>query len=93
MQCAHAAFAFACSHPEVTSEWLRDSSYLVLVAVPHEDALLDLLDEAFKGGIRHAYVCEPDMNDEHTAVALEPTPLAQKLCANLPLILKEPAMA
>lgn len=32
-------------------------------------------------GLKHSLVREPDMGDEATAIALEPGPMARKLCA------------
>lgn len=95
VQCAHAAFTFAATFPELTSKWLKDSSYLVLVEVPDEDALDALRDQAigYDSGFRvaHVSVYEPDLNDELTAIALEPSEVARKLCSSLPLILKSEA--
>lgn len=65
------------------------SNFLVIVQVPNEDALHDLISEAHRRGIVHVGVREPDINDEVTAVALEPGLAAQKLCAQLPLALRE----
>lgn len=72
--------------------WLVRSNFLVIVAVPDENALLDLITEASRRGIGRTAVREPDINDEVTAVALQPGIETQKLCANLPLALRQPIM-
>lgn len=87
-QAVHAAFAIFRDFPELVRPWLLRSNYLVVVAVPDEDALLDLIAEASRRGICRAAVREPDLNDEATAVALEPGAPARRLCANLPLALR-----
>ena len=65
-------------------KWKVESSYLILVSVPDEDALRTFASDFW----RRAEVYEPDLNDELTAIALEPSEAARKLCSNLPLILK-----
>jgi peptidyl-tRNA hydrolase len=99
-QAVHAAFAYARDFPDVTRDWLLRSNYLICVSVPDEAALLDLISDASRRGIPRAAVREPDLQDEATAVALAPGQPARKLCANLPLALREsrnpkqePAMA
>jgi peptidyl-tRNA hydrolase len=91
-QAVHAAFHFLHDHPSVVRPWLLKSNYLVIVSVPNEDALLDLISEAARRGIERTAVREPDIDDEATAVALAPGDAARKLCANLPLALRESAM-
>lgn len=72
--------------------WIIKSNFLVIVSVPDEDALLDLITEASRRGITRTAVREPDLDNEATAVALAPGDAARKLCANLPLAMKELAM-
>lgn len=91
-QAVHAAFAFAHDHPALVGEWLLRSNFLVLVAVPDENHLLDLISEASRRAITRVAVREPDVNDEVTALALAPGDAARKLCANLPLALRSPVM-
>lgn len=72
--------------------WIIQSNFLVIVSVPDEDALLDLITEASRRGIIRTAVREPDLDNEATAVALAPGAAARKLCASLPLAMKEQAM-
>lgn len=88
----HAAFAFQHDHPELCADWLKVSNYLVIVAVPDEGALLDLVSAASARGIPRTAVREPDLADEATAVALGPGPAVGRLLANAPLALKERPM-
>lgn len=92
-QAVHASFAYARDFPDVTREWLLRSNYLVCVSVPDEESLLDLITDASRRGIPRAAVREPDLQNEATAVALAPGNQARRLCANLPLALREPAMS
>jgi peptidyl-tRNA hydrolase len=78
--------------PAVIDDWRITSNNLVVVAVPNEDALLDLITTASRQGIRRVAVREPDLDNEATAVALEPGEQAARLCANLPLALRDMSM-
>lgn len=84
-QAAHAAFTFAHDHPELTRAWHEQSQYLVIVAVPDQDALRALADKADTRGIPTTVWTEPDLDDAVTAVAFAPGQAARRLCANLPL--------
>ena len=88
-QAVHASFHFSHDHPNLVSPWIIQSNFLVVVGVPDEDALLDLIAEASRRGITRTAVREPDLDNEATAVALEPGDAARKLCATLPLALKQ----
>lgn len=92
-QAAHAAFEFSARHRAVTLDWLGESNYLVIVAVPDEKALTDLHGRAVARGIVNHVVREPDLDDQMTALTLSPSDEARRLCANFPLALREPAMA
>ncbi len=91
-QAVHAAFSFAHEHRDLLDPWLLASNFLVIVSVPDENHLLDLISEAHRRGIVHTGVREPDVNDEATAVALAPGVASQRLCASLPLALRQMAM-
>lgn len=64
----------------------------MIVAVPYEQSLADLAARAVEEGIVRTIVREPDMENEITAVALQPGDDARRLCANFRLALREPAM-
>lgn len=84
-QGVHAAFLFAHAHANQTLDWHRHSQYLVVLTVENEVELYRLVNEASHRRIRTASWYEPDMDNEFTALVLEPTVAASKLCANLPL--------
>jgi hypothetical protein len=64
----------------------------VIVSVPNEDTLAELATRAVEEGIARTIVREPDLDNSITAVALEPGATSRRLCAELPLALKEHAM-
>lgn len=75
-------------YPAITEVWRRNSNFLVVVSVRDEDVLLELANSAAAFRVRHTVVREPDYENTITAIALEPTPKAAKLCAEYPLALK-----
>lgn len=87
-QAVHAAFQFFAEWPSLARAWTEDSNFLVVVAVPDEAALADLATAAVEEGIVRTIVREPDLDNEITAVALQPGPDARRLCGQLPLALK-----
>lgn len=91
-QAVHAAFVFARDRWALAAPWLRDSQWLVLVTVPDEAALLSFCAKAAAELTDHVVWREPDLDGAATAVAVAPGGSARKLCANLPLLGKEPAV-
>ena len=84
----HASHVFAMEHPEAFSEWYYKSNYLAFLSAKSEHQLLGLLDKALARGLRCSAFREPDLNNQVTAIALESSDGARRLCGNLPLALK-----
>jgi peptidyl-tRNA hydrolase len=91
-QAVHAALEFSTDFPSLTEVWRRHSNYLVVVAAPDEQALLDLANLAASLDLKHTVVREPDYGNTLTAVALEPHHACRKITSRFPLALKEKAM-
>ncbi|QAX94204.1 peptidyl tRNA hydrolase [Mycobacterium phage Adlitam] len=88
-QSVHAMAEFWDQHPTFARSWRHRSNFLVVVSVPDEEALLALASEAAIGkGLCTTLVCEPDLGDEHTALAIQPGPAAATLCASFKLALR-----
>jgi hypothetical protein len=92
-QSAHAAFAFSQAQPDLTGQWHRKSKFLILLAVPDALALEVVAQRIEMAGITCVRWREPDWDNELTALAVAPHPATSRLLANLPLALREPAMA
>jgi len=80
VQAAHAALAFAVTHPGHAAAWSRAGGFLILLAAPDEAALHDLAARA--AGCPAAAFREPDLGGALTAVAVHG---AGRLCARYPL--------
>jgi len=76
--------------PEAIKKWHDESNYVVVVSVPDEDSLLALADHAcWKNDVPCWVFVEPDLGNQHTALALRPGPDAGSICGSLPLAMKE----
>lgn len=65
----------------------------MVVTAADEAELGEVLERASRADIERVAVREPDLDDALTAVVLEPGDVARRICASLPLALKErPAM-
>lgn len=87
-QAVHAALEFFHRHPFIATDWITLSNYLVVVNAPTEDHLHQLIDSASLTDVAAVAMREPDLNDQVTAVALQPGLNARRLCSQLPLALK-----
>lgn len=88
-QSIHAANQFLFEYPEIAKQWFERSNYLGLLSVADEQALLNLIAEASKQGIRYSIFFEPDLKYEITAIAFAPGKATKKLCGKLKLALKD----
>ena len=87
VQSAHAAIEFQHEHPEIAKQWNTESKYLVFLSVPNEQSLLHLLEKIKIRELKHSVFREPDINNQVTAIAVEPSERTMKLTSNLPLTL------
>jgi len=92
-QSVHAAFSFAHAHVGLMDDWYETSSYLVLLGVEDEVELgwwrVRLLD---KGCVLTPWH-EPDRDNELTALAVAPSPVAERTLSSLPLLLRQAEVA
>lgn len=88
-QSVHASLEFFNQYPDLAKEWITQSSYLVCLAAKDEQELEALLFKAKQRNILVVEFREPDLNNQLTALCLEPTIEAKKLCSSIPLAFKE----
>lgn len=89
VQSTHAALDFLMEHREAGATWHAESNFLCLLSVPDEASLEQLAQEAQRKCIRFTIFREPDIDNQVTAIALEPGTNSAKLCRKLDLALKE----
>jgi hypothetical protein len=86
VQAAHSAIGFQHEHPELAKIWHKTSNYLIFLTVADEPALEQLILSAEKKGIKYTVFREPDIDNQITAVTLEPSEASRKITSSLPLI-------
>ena len=89
VQSAHAVIDFQHEYPVESREWQTTSNYLALLTVADEYQLDKLIQKAELLGIKHTIFREPDLGNEMTAVAFEPSDKSRKLTSACPLLGKE----
>jgi len=82
-QACHALRAFGARHPEIDREWFERSNNIAVLVVPDEQKLRELLELTESRGLAVAPFLEPDLGDQMTALALEPS--AKRFLRRLPL--------
>lgn len=60
-----------------------------MLSVEDEHELLCYIEKFRESNLKFTIFREPDIGNEITSVAIEPSEKAAKLCSNLPLMLKE----
>jgi peptidyl-tRNA hydrolase len=88
-QATHSAIKFIFEHPEIAKEWYNKSEYLVELSIENQEKLLELTEKLRWKDISFSEFREPDMDNELTSIALEPTEKARKVVSSMPLMLKE----
>jgi len=89
VQSGHAAIQYVFEHPECAKNWFENSNYLGFLAVQNEQELVNLINKASEKEIKFSVFREPDIDNQITAIALEPGLLSKKLCSNLRLALRK----
>ena len=85
VQAAHAGIQFQHEHPIIAKEWHNKSKYLIHLSIKDEERLSDLISKAQSKGIKVSVFIEPDIENQITAVAFEPSDKSKRLLSNLPL--------
>lgn len=88
VQSAHAAINFTFEHPSRAGPWFRDSNYLVLLEVKNERQLKQLIQRCEELQLYYTVFREPDIGNQITAVAIEPSDITRKLVSKIPLLFK-----
>ena len=88
VQSIHSGIQFQHEHPEIAKHWHSTSDYLALLSTEDEQSLLSLLEKCRKNGLHCSVFTEPDIGNQVTSIAIEPSPITKRLTCNLPLALK-----
>lgn len=89
VMCGHALSEFCLQHIDIANSWHKNSNYLAFLSVKDESELLFLIEKAQSRGIAISIFREPDIDNQVTSIAIEPSAESKRLCRNLPCALKE----
>lgn len=89
VQSTHAGIGFQHEYPEIAKQWYNQSNYLVQLSVENEERLFLCLEKFKYYGLKTYEFREPDIGNQLTAIAVEPSEKTRKLTSKLPLALKE----
>lgn len=88
VQSSHAAIQFIFEHPEVAKLWIKDP-YLAQLSCADEEELKILIEKLHKNNIKFSIFKEPDLDNQITAIAVEPSEKSRRILSCYPLMLKE----
>jgi len=86
VQSAHAGIQFQHEHTELAKNWYHSSNYLIFLSVENEVELNNIIDAATSKNITISVFREPDIDNQITAIALEPSITSKKLTSGLKLM-------
>jgi peptidyl-tRNA hydrolase len=89
VQASHAIIKFVFEHPQIANNWYNISQYLVELSVNNQEELLELVEKLKWKDISFSEFREPDLDNELTAIALEPSEKARRVVSSMPLLLSE----
>ena len=85
VQSAHAAIDFVIKYPTKSKSWHEESNYLVILSVKSKEQLESILVSLEDTDLSFAPFYEPDLNNQLTAVAIEPGEQSKKFCSRFRL--------
>ena len=89
VQPAHAGFKFAIEYENIFKNWQVNHKNLIVLSVKDEKELRTLLLKARSKGIAVSSFLEPDIDNQLTAIAMEPSMDTYALTGSLDLALKK----
>lgn len=87
-QSIHAKDEFTMDYPEIQHKWAKNSNTIIILSGTSND-LYSVLGKALSRGVKVSTFEEPQLNNEMTALALEPSSTTVEIVKGLPLALRE----
>lgn len=88
VQSTHAAINFIFEHNSRAGPWWRESNYLCQLELKDEKQLKLLIRRCEELGLAHSVFREPDIGNQITAIAIEPSEESARLVKKIPLLFK-----
>ena len=83
-QVAHVVAEFINQHPTLANQWHSISNSIIVLEAKNARELSELQEKAIERGLKVTAFREPDIGDEITALAFEPSEDTRKFLSNLP---------
>lgn len=87
-QATHSALLFSQEHPYIFQQWLNQP-YIVLLSIKNEQELKKLIFKLKKSNLYFSVFTEPDIDNQITAVCIEPSEKTRRFTSSLPLMLRQ----
>lgn len=87
-QAIHAAIKFVFEFPQIAQKWYPDP-YLAVLSVENESELQQLIQKLENSNLKYSIFRESDIDDQITAICIEPSDETRRITSSLPLMLKE----
>ena len=88
-QACHAAIEFSLKNPDKCNEWHVKSNYIAILAAKDEEELEGLHERLHIKKINHLSFRESDLDNQLTAIAIEPGDKSRRITSSFPLALKK----
>jgi peptidyl-tRNA hydrolase len=89
VQSGHAAIMFQYEHFDIAKKWYNESNYLIYLSVENESELEQLIQKLQKSNLKYSTFRESDIDNQITAICIEPSEKTRKVTSSMPLLLKE----
>lgn len=89
VQAAHAAIDFVFEHPSRAGPWHEVSNYLAILVAESEAHLKQLVARCESALVDYTVFREPDLDNQITAIAMEPSKETQRLAGKFPLLFQD----
>lgn len=87
-QSCHALMSFREEHPEIAKAWHSISNYICILEIENEFKLNQFIEKCLNLNINFSIFKEPDLDNQITAITIQPGIKSKKLCSNLKLALR-----
>ena len=87
-QSIHSVAQFIFENPDVAKQWNKDP-YLAVLSVENESELEQLIQKLQKSNLKYSTFRESDIDNQITAICIEPSEKTRKVTSSMPLLLKE----
>lgn len=87
-QSIHSVAQFIFDYPHIAQKW-NSNPYLAVLSVENESELKQLIHKLENSKLNYSVFRESDIDDQITAICIEPSDETRRLTSSMPLMLRE----